>query len=98
MHSLARFRHWTGLGNNITPTKGKLEKNITPISRGQLKLNAGPESLGGSPAKTTDECLKHSSSTRVGSSFSRLFYRNFIVFLVVRSLIFMSGVVASTVE
>ena len=27
-----------------------------------------------------DECLKHSSYTRVGSSFSRLFYRNFIVF------------------
>ena len=34
-----------------------------------------------------DECLKHSSYTRVGSSFSRLFYRNFIVF-VARSLIF----------
>ena len=30
---------------------------------------------------TPDECLKHSSYTRVGSSFSRLFYRNFIVFL-----------------
>ena len=44
-----------------------------------------------------DECLKHSSYTRVGSSFSRLFYRNFIVF-VVRSLIFVSGVVAGTVE
>ena len=44
-----------------------------------------------------DECLKHSSYTRVGSPFSRLFYRNFIVF-VVRSLIFVSGVVAGTVE
>ena len=33
-----------------------------------------------------DECLKHSSYTRVGSSFSRLIYRNFIVF-VARSLI-----------
>ena len=33
-----------------------------------------------------DECLKHSSYTRVGSSFSHLFYSNFIVF-VARSLI-----------
>ena len=33
-----------------------------------------------------DECLKHSSYTHVGSSFSRLIYRNFIVF-VARSLI-----------
>ena len=31
--------------------------------------------------KTTfDECLKHSSYTRIGSPFSCLFYRNFIVF------------------
>ena len=30
MHFLARFRHQTGLGNNITPKKGKLGKNITP--------------------------------------------------------------------
>ena len=30
---------------------------------------------------TSDECLKHSFYTRVCSSFSRLFYRNFIVFL-----------------
>ena len=44
-----------------------------------------------------DECLKHSSYTRVDSPFSRLSYRNFIVF-VVRSLIFVSGVVAGTVE
>ena len=28
-----------------------------------------------------DECLKHSSYTRVGSSFSHLFYSNFIVFV-----------------
>ena len=28
-----------------------------------------------------DECLKHSSYTRVGSSFSHLFYNNFIVFV-----------------
>ena len=40
----------TKLGNNITPTKGKLGKNITPKSRIQSKPNAGPESLGGSPA------------------------------------------------
>ena len=53
MHSLAQFRHRTGLGNNITPTKGKLGKNITLIGRGQSKPNADPESLGGSPAKTT---------------------------------------------
>ena len=33
-----------------------------------------------------DKCLKHSSYTRVGSSFSHLFYNNFIVF-VARSLI-----------
>ena len=43
----------TKLGNNITPTKGKLGKNITPTNRGQSKPNAGPESLGGSLAKTT---------------------------------------------
>ena len=30
--------------------------------------------------KSSDECLKHSSYTRVGSSFSHLFYSNFIVF------------------
>ena len=29
---------------------------------------------------TPDECLKHSYYTRVGLSFSRLFYSNFIVF------------------
>ena len=28
-----------------------------------------------------DECLKHSYYTRVGFSFSRLFYSNFIVFV-----------------
>ena len=28
-----------------------------------------------------DECLKHSYYTRVGFSFSRLFYINFIVFV-----------------
>ena len=33
-----------------------------------------------------DECLKHSSYTRVVSSFSHLFYSNFIIF-VARSLI-----------
>ena len=33
-----------------------------------------------------DECLKHSYYTRVGLSFSRLFYINYVVF-VVRSLI-----------
>ena len=43
----------TKLGNNITLTKGKLGKNIIPTSRGQQKPKAGPESLGGSPAKTT---------------------------------------------
>ena len=45
---------------------------------------------GGNPAisfgNCTDECLKHSSYTRVSSSFSHLFYNNFIVF-VARSLI-----------
>ena len=34
----------------------------------------------------SDECLKHSYYTRVGLSFSRLFYINYVVF-VVRSLI-----------
>ena len=34
----------------------------------------------------SDECLKHSYYTRVGLLFSRLFYNNYIVF-VVRSLI-----------
>ena len=46
----------------------------------------------------SDECLKHSSYTRVCSSFSRLFYRNFIVFFLVRSLIFVSGVVTGSLE
>ena len=36
--------------------------------------------------RVADECLKHSYYTRVGLSFSRLFYINYIVF-VVRSLI-----------
>ena len=30
---------------------------------------------------SSDECLKHSYYTRVGLSFSRLFYSNFIVFV-----------------
>ena len=43
----------TRLGNNMTPTKGKLGKNITPTSRRQLEPNAVPKSLSGSPTKTT---------------------------------------------
>ena len=53
MHSLARFRHRTGLGNNITPKKGKLGKNTTPTGRGPSEPNAGAESLGAPPEKTT---------------------------------------------
>ena len=37
------------------------------------------------PLRQSDECLKHSYYTRVGLSFSRLFYINYIVF-VARSL------------
>ena len=32
----------TGLGNNITPIKGKLGKNTTPTGRGPSEPNAGP--------------------------------------------------------
>ena len=32
----------TKLGNNITPIKGRLEKNTTPTSRGPTKLNQNP--------------------------------------------------------
>ena len=53
MHSLARLRHRTGLGNNITPKKGKIGKNTTPTSRGPVESNADPESPVGSLAKTT---------------------------------------------
>ena len=42
-----------GLGNNITPIKGKLGKSTTPTGRGPSELNAGLESLSGPPAKTT---------------------------------------------
>ena len=35
----------------------------------------------GKEEKKNDECLKHSYYTRVGFSFSRLFYSNFIVFV-----------------
>ena len=35
----------------------------------------------GPPLSLGDECLKHSYYTRVGFSFSRLFYSNFIVFV-----------------
>ena len=54
MHSLARFRHRTGLGNNITPIKGELGKNTTPINRGPsepergCELGASGTSVGGS--------------------------------------------------
>ena len=34
---------------------------------------------GGGDPMVADECLKHSYYTRVGLSFSRLFYSNFIV-------------------
>ena len=49
----------------------------------QFELSAMDSHSNSGPA---DECLKHSSYTRVGSSFSHLFYSNFIVF-VARSLI-----------
>ena len=32
----------TKLGNNITPIKGRLGKNITPTSRGHSKLSQNP--------------------------------------------------------
>ena len=52
MHSLARFRHRTGLGNNTTPIKWELEKNTTPTNRGPSEPNAIPGSPGGPPVKT----------------------------------------------
>ena len=33
----------TKLGNNITPIKGRLRKNITPTSRGSAELNQNPQ-------------------------------------------------------
>ena len=46
---------------------------------------------------TCDECLKHSYYTRVGFSFSRLFYSNFIVFCG-KTLELVFGVDAGTLE
>ena len=43
----------TEIGNNITPTKGKLGKNITSTSRREPKPDSGLEFLGGSLVKTT---------------------------------------------
>ena len=53
MHSLARFRHRTGLGNNITPIKGELGKNTTPTNREPSKPNAIPGSPSEPPVKMT---------------------------------------------
>ena len=50
------------------------------VKKGELTLKVRDEAV------HFDECLKHSSYTRVGSSFSHLFYNNFIVF-VARTLI-----------
>ena len=51
--SLARLRHRTKLGNNITPTREELRKNTTPTSRGPSELNASSGSPGTPPTTTT---------------------------------------------
>ena len=61
----------------ITDTMTSLRDAILELGQRIDGHQAQPLPISGS----TDECLKHSSYTRVGSSFSHLFYRNFIVFL-----------------
>ena len=85
---LPRFHVQDEIRSPLQETMTNLEANMAELRRSQAQFME--EMNNPSQEKTNfksevdelaiDECLKHSSYTRVGSSFSHLFYRNFIVF------------------
>ena len=72
---------WVGRNRLLLPDRLLLYSYI-PLQGQALPI----EEVSAPGPKGADECLKHSYDTRVGLSFSRLFYINYIVF-VARSLI-----------
>ena len=75
---------YIGGGDSMVRTSLGIEREVDD-TRSIRDMGVGAkrkenQSSSNSGKKHNDECLKHSYYTRVGFSFSRLFYSNFIVF------------------
>ena len=70
-------------GSDLIPADTELERTLRSLRKTKRAENAAMAEERHEQTeeqRTADECLKHSSYTRVSLPFSCLFYSNFIVF------------------